>query len=105
MNKFKEKLKNLPKQPGVYQFLDANGKVVYIGKAKNLRSRVAQYFGKNDGRPQIPFLMAEAANINYTVVNSELESLYLENTLIKQHHPKYNILLMDDKNYAFIKID
>jgi excinuclease ABC subunit C len=101
----KNKISGLPKQPGVYQFLDKNDGVIYIGKAKNLRSRVRQYFNGSDERPQIPFLMEEAADFSYTVVNNELESLYLENTLIKQYLPKYNILLRDDKNYAFIKID
>jgi len=101
----KTRVSNFPKSPGVYQFLDKNGGVIYIGKAKNLRSRVAQYFGKNDERPQIPFLMAEAADITYTVVGNELESAFLENTLIKKYLPRYNIMLRDDKNYAFIKID
>ncbi len=101
----KLKISNFPKQPGVYQFLNKDGEVIYVGKAKNLRARVKQYFGKSDERPQIPYLLAEATDVTYTVVNNELESLYLENTLIKQYHPKYNILLMDDKNYAFIKID
>ncbi len=105
MDKLIFKLKNLPAKPGVYQFLDKNGKVLYIGKAKNLRARVKQYFQKNDERPQIPFLMKEAEDVSYTVVNSELEALFLENTLIKQYLPKYNIDLRDDKNYAFIKID
>ncbi len=105
MRTMKEKLKNLPKQPGIYEFLDKNQRVIYVGKAKNLRSRVGQYFGHDDGRPQIPYLMKEAVDFNYTVVNNELESAFLENTLIKQHTPKYNIDLKDDKNYAFITID
>ena len=98
------KVSGLPQKPGVYQFLDSKGGVLYIGKAKNLRARVAQYFGR-DERPQIPYLMQDAADIHYTVVSNELESAFLENTLIKQYLPKYNILLRDDKNYAFIKID
>ncbi|MBI5530641.1 MAG: excinuclease ABC subunit UvrC [Candidatus Doudnabacteria bacterium] len=101
----KSKTSQLPQQPGIYQFLDAKGRVLYVGKAKNLRSRVRQYFGHDDTRAQIPFLMAEAADINYTVVNNELESAFLENTLIKQYSPRFNIDLKDDKNYAFIKID
>ncbi len=109
MNAISEQLKNkvssLPKRPGIYQFLNDKGKILYVGKAKNLQSRVRQYFGHDDTRAQIPFLMAEATDINYTVVNSELESAFLENTLIKQYSPKYNIDLKDDKNYAFIKID
>lgn len=101
----KIKLSSLPASPGVYQFLDDKQGVIYIGKAKNLRSRVRQYFQGNDERPQIPFLMKEAADFIYTVVNTELESLYLERTLIQKHRPKYNIELKDDKAYAFIVID
>lgn len=101
----KEKLKDIPRKPGVYKFLDKDKHVIYVGKAKDLRSRIAQYFGVHDNRPQLPFLMAEASDFDYTVVNSELESLFLENTVIKQYMPRYNIMLRDDKNYAFIKID
>lgn len=96
---------NIPKQPGIYQFLGKSGEILYVGKAKNLNSRVKQYFQNHDTRPQLPFLIAEAVDINYTVVATELESAFLENTLIKQYSPKYNIDLKDDKNYAFIKID
>ncbi len=103
--KLKSKVSEFPKRPGVYQFISTSGEVLYVGKAKNLRARVKQYFDHDDNRPQIPFLMAEATNVTYTVVDSELESAFLENTLIKQHHPRFNIDLKDDKNYAFIKID
>jgi excinuclease ABC subunit C len=105
MAKLKDKLKGIPHKPGVYKFLNKDGEVLYVGKAKNLRSRVGQYFGTGDSRVQLPYLMAEAADLDYVVVNSELESLFLENTLIKQYMPPYNIMLRDDKNYAFIKID
>ncbi|MDE2312130.1 MAG: excinuclease ABC subunit UvrC [Patescibacteria group bacterium] len=105
MDKLKQKLQHVPQRPGVYQFLGKDGEVIYIGKAKNLKSRIRQYLTGQDEREQIPYLMQEAADFSYTVVNNELESLYLENTLIKQYLPKYNILLRDDKNYAFIKID
>lgn len=105
MPSLKEKLKNIPHKPGVYKFLGHAGNVIYVGKAKDLRSRVAQYFGRHDDRPQLPYLMADAVDLDYIVVNSELESLFLENTLIKQYMPEYNIMLRDDKNYAFIKID
>jgi excinuclease ABC subunit C len=105
MDTLKEKLKTIPNTPGVYQFKNKDGEVIYIGKAKNLKNRVSQYFGHHDKRPQLPYLMAEAADIEYTVVDNELESLFLENTLIKKHFPKYNIQIRDDKNYAFITID
>ncbi len=101
----KNKVKDVPRKPGVYKFLDKTGTVLYVGKAKVLRSRLAQYFSGTDTRAQLPFLMAEATDFDYIVVNSELESLFLENTLIKEHLPPYNIMLRDDKNYAFIKID
>ena len=101
----KDKVNGIPHKPGVYKFTNADGAVLYVGKAKDLRSRVAQYFGTGDNRAQLPFLLAEAVDIEYTVVNSELESLFLENTLIKEYMPPYNIKLRDDKNYAFIKID
>ncbi len=105
MDNFKKKIKDLPQKPGVYEFKNKDGEVIYVGKAKNLKSRVGQYFGSHDNRPQLPYLMAEAADIGYTVVTSELESLFLENTLIKKYMPRYNIMLRDDKNYAFITID
>lgn len=104
METLKKKLADIPTKPGVYEFKNKAGKVIYVGKAKNLKSRVSQYFG-HDTRIQIPFLIADAADIAYTVVESELEALFLENTLIKQYLPQYNIKLRDDKNYAFIKID
>lgn len=101
----KNKIGQLPQKPGVYLFKNKDGEVLYVGKAKNLRSRVAQYFGKSDERPQLPFLMQDATDLDFTVVNSELESLFLENTLIKEYMPLYNIKLRDDKNYAFIAIN
>ncbi len=104
MEELKKKLSDIPTLPGVYKFYNQAGEIIYVGKAKNLKNRVSQYFG-HDTRPQIPFLMADAINLDYTVVESELEALFLENTLIKQYLPQYNIKLRDDKNYAFIKID
>lgn len=104
MENLKEKIKELPHKPGVYLWKDKSSKVIYVGKAKDLRKRVIQYFG-HDTREQIPYLMAEVADFDFVVVNSELESLFLENTLIKKYLPAYNIKLRDDKNYAFIKID
>ena len=105
MAELKKKISSFPQKPGVYLFKDKTGVVLYVGKAKNLRSRVSQYFGTSDNRPQLPFLLADATDIDYIVVNSELESLFLENTLIKEYLPQYNIKLRDDKNYAFITLD
>ncbi len=105
MDKIKVKLKNTPKKTGVYLFKNKQGVVIYIGKALNLKSRVSQYFDGHDTRPQIPFLVNDAVDFEYIITDNELESLMLENTLIKKHQPKYNIMLRDDKNYAYIKID
>lgn len=105
MDKIKVKLKNIPKKTGVYLFKNKQGTVIYIGKALNLKSRVKQYFDGHDTRPQIPFLVNDASDFEYIITDNELESLMLENTLIKKHQPKYNIMLRDDKNYAYIKID
>lgn len=102
----KAKLNNLPRKSGVYMFKNAGNEVIYVGKAINLKNRVRQYFHRNgDNRPQVPFLVKEAAGIETIVTDNELESLFLENTLIKKHQPRYNVMLRDDKNYAFIKID
>lgn len=105
MADLKIKVKNFPVSPGVYLFKNQHDEVIYVGKAKNLKSRVSQYFGSSDLRPQLPFLLQDATDIDYIVVHTELESLFLENTLIKEHWPQYNIKLKDDKNYAFIAVD
>ncbi len=95
---------HFPHAAGCYLFKDAAGVVLYVGKAKDLRKRTSQYFGQ-DKRPQLPFLIEEATSIDFIVARTELEALFLENTLIKKHNPKYNIKLKDDKNYAFIAIN
>lgn len=100
-----KKLDLFPTQPGVYIMKDAEGETLYIGKAKNLRIRVKQYFVPGrDGRIMIPFLVAKVHEIDTIVVNSEKEALLLENNLIKQHKPRYNALLKDDKTYIALKI-
>jgi len=98
------KLSLLPTSPGVYLFKDQKGGVIYVGKAKNLRSRVRQYARGSDGRVQIRFLLAQLADIEVIITKSEKEALLLENTLIKQHWPRYNIRLKDDKSYWHIKV-
>lgn len=101
----KEKLAHLPVEPGVYLMKDSAGAVIYVGKAKNIRQRVKNYFTVGgDGRPQIPFLVEKIATIDSIVVNSEKEALLLESNLIKQHQPRYNALLKDDKSYIALKI-
>ena len=101
----KRRLANVPRSPGVYTFSNAKGKIIYVGKAIDLRSRLSQYFHGQDERPQIPFMMEEMASFDFTIVSNEVESLLLENNLIKKYRPKYNIRLRDDKSYAFIKVD
>lgn len=100
-------LENFPTQPGVYLMKSQSGVILYVGKAINLRQRVKQYFATpgGDGREMIPLLVASIAQIDTIVVNSEKEALLLENTLIKQHQPKYNALLKDDKTYVALKIN
>ena len=106
MKNFKNKIKSLRKSPGVYIFKDAKGKVLYVGKAKNLRSRVWSYFNStHDIEPKTQILVSKIDDLEYILTDTETEALMLENNLIKKYQPRYNILLRDDKNYQFIKID
>lgn len=101
----KEKISILPTGPGVYRFLDASGTIIYIGKAKNLRKRVQQYFVNPENlTTKTRMLVSKIADIQHTVVESEQDALLLENNLIKQYQPKYNILLKDGKSYPWICI-
>jgi excinuclease ABC subunit C len=100
-----EKLSNLPIEPGVYLYKDSKGKIIYVGKAKSLRIRVRSYF--QDSRNvdfKLDHLRAEITDLEFIVVDNEMEALALENNLIKQHKPKFNILLRDDKTYPYIKL-
>ena len=100
-----EELKKLPNKPGVYIMHDADDTIMYVGKAINLHNRVRSYFRKNIGRgPQIDKMVSLIARFEYIVTDSELEALVLENNLIKEHRPKYNTMLKDDKTYPYIKI-
>jgi excinuclease ABC subunit C len=100
-----EKLENLPAGPGVYQHKDAEGKVLYVGKAKNLRNRVRQYFQKSRAAdPRIEQMLAKATDLEIIVTDSEVEALILEANLIKKLKPRYNVLLKDDKSYPYIVI-
>ena len=94
----------LPNQPGVYQFFNESNKIIYIGKAKNLKKRVSSYFQKNVGSQKTKNLVKNIAEIKHVVVSSESDALLLENSLIKKYQPKYNILLRDDKTYPWICI-
>lgn len=105
MFQIEEELKKLPKQPGVYIMHDIHDTILYVGKAVNLRSRVRSYFRPNIGRgPQIDKMVSLIDHFEYIVTDSELEALVLENNLIKEHSPKYNTLLKDDKTYPYIKV-
>lgn len=100
-----EELNKLPKCPGVYIMHDEKDTIIYVGKAINLHSRVRSYFRKNIGRgPQIDKMVTLISRFEYIVTDSELEALVLENNLIKEHRPKYNTLLKDDKTYPYIKV-
>lgn len=98
-----QKVRNLPDSPGVYRFLNKDGKIIYIGKAKSLKKRVSSYFMAGRGHSyRISKMVSQIQDLAYTVTHSEVEALLLENNLIKNHQPKYNILLKDGKTYPYI---
>ncbi len=100
-----DKLNQLPKEPGVYFHKDASGEIIYVGKAAVLNNRVRQYFQKSRGRdPKTEALVREIADIEWMVVDSEIEALFLEGELIRRYMPRYNILLRDDKSLSYIRI-
>ena len=101
--KFKSILSLLPDKPGIYQFIDSSGTVIYVGKAKNLKKRVTSYFSKNQSGKTI-VLLRKTQDIRHIVVDNESDALLLENNLIKRHQPRYNILLKDDKTFPWICI-
>jgi len=102
----RSQIREFPAKPGVYVMKDAKGTVIYVGKAKNLRDRVGQYFAQGgDTRPMIPYLIAKVADVETIVVSSEKEALLLENNLIKKFKPRYNVLLKDDKTFIALKVN
>lgn len=100
----RKKISELPTAPGVYQYLDPSGEIIYIGKAKNLKHRVLSYLNKNNQSGKTRILVDRIADFRYIVVNSEQDALLLENNMIKKYRPRYNILLKDDKSYPWICI-
>ena len=95
----------LPLHPGVYIMHNARGEIIYIGKAKALKNRVSQYFGSEKNHPEkVRRMVSQVDWFEYILTDSEFEALILESSLIKQHQPKYNILLKDDKGYSYIRI-
>ena len=93
---------NLPEGPGIYQYLNSEGTIIYVGKAKNLKRRVSSYFNKDQHSAKTRILVSKIADIRYIVVNTEEDALLLENNLIKKYKPRYNVLLKDDKTYPSI---
>ena len=105
MDDYREKLKHLPENPGVYVMLDKFGQVIYVGKAKNLKNRVRQYFFNSVKTDKVMAMVSNVADFYYIIAPSEIDALSLENNLIKKHKPRYNILLKDDKTYPYVKVD
>jgi len=103
-NAIKIKLKNVPDKPGVYIYYDQSKTIVYIGKAKSLRNRVRSYFRGNTNDPKTQVLVSKIADMEWIITHTEVEALLLENNLIKQHTPRYNVMLKDDKSYPYICI-
>src|SRR3989338_9121365 len=99
---FQKKIQQLPTKPGIYRFLNLDQKILYVGKAKNLKKRVSQYFRKNISDIKTNALMQSAVDFHFTITENEVQALLLESNLIKEHHPKYNILLRDDKSYPYL---
>ena len=100
-----DKLQRLPENPGIYIMKDEGNEIIYVGKAKNLKNRVSQYFKPSKGHsPKVVAMVERISNLEYIITDTELEALILECNLIKKHRPKYNILLKDDKHYPYIKV-
>ena len=100
-----DKLKLLPTNPGVYVMLDKDGQIIYVGKAKNLKNRVRQYFFNGVKTEKVMAMVKNVADFYYIIAPSEIDALSLENNLIKKHKPRYNILLKDDKTYPYLKVN
>ena len=104
ISNLKEQIQRLPEQPGVYLFANAGGETIYVGKARALRDRVRSYLGNYGSSPKTDALLDEIAGLDVIVTDSVVEALALENNLIKQRSPKFNILLRDDKNYPYLQL-
>ena len=105
MERLKDQPKTLPATPGVYLFKDKAGKVIYVGKAANLRSRTRSYFAPTDTLiPKVARMMLKAVDLDFIVTDSEQEAIFLECNLIKKYHPRYNVSLKDDKSFPYLKV-
>lgn len=100
----KETLKDLPTNPGIYKYFDKSNKIIYVGKAKNLKKRVGSYFHKNHDNNKTKVLVSKIHRIEFVVVDNETDALLLENNLIKEHQPRYNMMLKDDRSFPLIRI-
>jgi excinuclease ABC subunit C len=96
---------SLPGRPGVYRMLDSGGQILYVGKARNLKSRVASYFQPSNVQPKVQALIAKTANMEVTITNSDTEALLLEYNLIKKHRPRFNVVLRDDKSFPYLHLE
>jgi excinuclease ABC subunit C len=96
---------SLPSRPGVYRMLDAAGEILYVGKARNLKSRVGSYFQPSNVQPKVQALVAKTANMEVTITNSDTEALLLEFNLIKKHRPRFNVVLRDDKSFPYLHLE
>jgi excinuclease ABC subunit C len=96
---------SLPARPGVYRMLDGEGQILYVGKARNLKSRVASYFQPSNVQPKVQALVAKTANMEVTITNSDTEALLLEYNLIKKHRPRFNVVLRDDKSFPYLHLE
>jgi excinuclease ABC subunit C len=96
---------SLPARPGVYRMLDGDGQILYVGKARNLKSRVASYFQPSNVQPKVQALIAKTANMEVTITNSDTEALLLEYNLIKKHRPRFNVVLRDDKSFPYLHLE
>ena len=99
------KVKHAPRSPGVYLMKDGEGEILYVGKARNLKARIRAYFARTDSRAMIPFLVSRVRDLEFIITTTEKEALILENNLIKEHRPRYNVDFRDDKSYYHIRID
>src|SRR6516165_7343345 len=104
IHELKDQIARLPEQPGVYLYFNALGETIYVGKARALRDRVRNYLGAYGADPKTDALLDEIARLEFIVTDSVVEALALENNLIKQRNPKYNILLRDDKSYPYLQL-
>ena len=96
---------SLPARPGVYRMLDSDGQILYVGKARNLKSRVGSYFQPSNVQPKVQALIAKTANMEVTITNSDTEALLLEYNLIKRHRPRFNVVLRDDKSFPYLHLE